>query len=98
MLILYALALCFGTTCQVPETGDFNVIIMEDVEHVGIELTRPDGSKFHVNARFIQLIREPTATENGNATILFTNGGQQSTKETVEEIIEMIDAEKKRDK
>jgi uncharacterized protein YlzI (FlbEa/FlbD family) len=60
----------------------------------GIKLHRPDGSEIYANPRAIAFVRLPMEGETGNSVVVFANGGKQSVKEKVPDVIDLIAAER----
>jgi uncharacterized protein YlzI (FlbEa/FlbD family) len=90
---LLIICLLFSGYFQPVLTPD--VVMEEDtISGAGVKLTRPDGTAIYVNPHGIAFVRDPLEGESGNATIVFTSGAKQSTKETVQEIIEIIAADR----
>ena len=67
---------------------------VEDVKGSGVRFTRPDGTPIYVNPRAVAYVRAALHDELGKATIVFSSGGKQSVKETVDEVIRGIAIDK----
>jgi hypothetical protein len=79
-----------------PHAGDRVAPPLERGEYrgAGIKLHRPDGSEIFANPRAIAFVRLPLEGETGNSVVVFANGGKQSIKESVPQVIDLIAAER----
>ena len=88
-----------GEAMMMAEEYSENAPLSQEGEQPGgmVKLTRPDGTAIWVNAPAVAFIRGPLPGEQGHTTVVFASGAKQTVLETVEQIGEIMNAERKTD-
>jgi uncharacterized protein YlzI (FlbEa/FlbD family) len=75
-------------------TENQSPLTQQDTNQGGaVKLTRPDGTPIYVNPRAIAFIRGPLPGEQGHTTVVFTSGAKQTVQESVQDIMDIWEAE-----